>query len=51
MYYFIFCKTDILLQKLEDGTYTIPCCEDPPIEVKPPTALTPFRVASSLPSA
>lgn len=35
MYYFIFCKTDILLQKLEDGTYTIPCCEEPPIEVKP----------------
>ena len=35
MYYFIFCKSDILLQKLEDGTYTIPCCEEPPVEVKP----------------
>ncbi len=24
-YWFIFCKTDLLLEKQEDGTYTIPC--------------------------
>ncbi|HBF05141.1 MAG TPA: NADH pyrophosphatase, partial [Prevotella sp.] len=24
-YWFIFCKTDIVLEKLADGTYTIPC--------------------------
>ena len=23
-YWFIFCKTDLLLEKKEDGTYTIP---------------------------
>lgn len=33
-YYFVFCKDDLLLQKLADGTYTIPCCEEPPTEVK-----------------
>ena len=34
-YWFIFCKTDILLEKKEDGTYTIPCSEESPIELKP----------------
>ncbi len=34
-YWFIFCKTDILLEKREDGTYTIPCSEESPIEPKP----------------
>ena len=34
-YWFIFCKTDILLEKREDGTYTIPCSEESPIELKP----------------
>ena len=34
-YWFIFCKTDIVLEKREDGTYTIPCCEECPIETKP----------------
>ena len=33
--YFIFCKDDLLLQQVEDGTYTIPCCEQPPTAVKP----------------
>ncbi len=32
-YWFIFCKTDLLLEKKEDGTYTIPCCEESPIEL------------------
>lgn len=34
-YYFVFCKGDIMLEKLADGTYTIPCGEEPPIAVKP----------------
>ena len=34
-YWFIFCKTDIVLEKREDGTYTIPCSEECPIETKP----------------
>ena len=29
-YWFIFCKTDILLEKREDGTYSIPCSEESP---------------------
>ena len=34
-YYFVFCKGDIMLEKLPDGKYTIPCQELPPTEVKP----------------
>ena len=34
-YWFIFCKTDLLLEKKADGTYTIPCSEESPIELKP----------------
>lgn len=34
-YWFIFCKTDLLLEKKEDGTYTIPCSEESPIPTKP----------------
>ena len=34
-YYFVFCKGDIMLEKLPDGNYTIPCQEMPPTEVKP----------------
>ena len=30
-YYFIFCKTDLVLQKLGDGKYTIPKSDDSPI--------------------
>ena len=33
-YYFVFCKDDLLLQPLSDGTYTIPCQEEPPTDVK-----------------
>jgi len=38
-YYFVFCKDDLLLQPLADGTFTIPCQEEPPTEVKPWTHL------------
>ena len=34
-YYFVFCKGDIMLEKLADGNYTIPCQEMPPTAVKP----------------
>ena len=34
-YYFVFCKEDLLLEKLPDGSYTIPLREEPPTEVKP----------------
>jgi NAD+ diphosphatase len=34
-YYFVFCKEELLLEKLPDGSYTIPLCEEPPTEVKP----------------
>lgn len=33
MYYFIFCKTDLVLQKLADGTFTIPKADTPPIKL------------------
>ena len=47
-YWFVFCKTDLLLEKLPDGTYTIPHGEEPPVEVKPWNTIhniTPFEDA------
>lgn len=38
-YWFIFCKSDLLLQKCADGTCQIPHCEEPPVEVKPWTTI------------
>ena len=38
-YYFVFCKDDLLLEPLADGSYTIPLQEEPPTEVKPWTHL------------
>lgn len=38
-HYFVFCKGDLLLEKLPDGTYTIPFSEEPPTEVKPWTTV------------
>lgn len=32
--WYIFCKNDLLLQRLSDGTYTIPHTKKPPIELK-----------------
>ena len=34
-FYFVFCKEALLLEKTADGSYTIPCQEEPPVEVKP----------------
>ena len=34
-YYFVFCKEDLLLEQMADGTFTIPLSEEPPTEVKP----------------
>ena len=38
-YYFVFCQDSLLLERLSDGTYTIPLREEPPTEVKPWTTL------------
>ncbi len=38
-YYFVFCKDDLLLERLPDGSFTIPLREEPPTEVKPWTTL------------
>lgn len=45
-YWFIFCKTELVLEKQDDGTYTIPFGEKPPIDTKPWTTIhniTPFQ--------
>lgn len=34
-YYFVFCKGELLLERKEDGTYTIPLVTEPPIMTKP----------------
>lgn len=34
-YYFIFSKTDLLLQRQADGTHTIPCSDDVPVKTHP----------------
>lgn len=33
-YWFVFCKTDLMLEKTDDGTYTIPYQEEPPTSIK-----------------
>ena len=38
-YYFVFCKDELLLEQLPDGSYTVPLCEEPPTEVKPWTTI------------
>lgn len=38
-YWFVFCKNDILLEKAEDGTCSIPHQEEPPIPLKPWTTV------------
>lgn len=39
MRYFVFCQSDILLQKTENDTFTIPVADTPPVEVRPWTKL------------
>ena len=34
-FYFVFCKEELLLERTADGSYTIPCQEEPPVEAKP----------------
>uniref|UniRef100_A0AB33IUU6 NAD(+) diphosphatase n=1 Tax=Prevotella sp. GTC17254 TaxID=3236794 RepID=A0AB33IUU6_9BACT len=34
-YWFVFCKSDILLECREDGSCSIPCGEKPPVALKP----------------
>ena len=33
--FFIFCKTDLVLEKQANGLYTIPLAAEPPIPTKP----------------
>lgn len=37
--YFVFCKDELLLEQLPDGTFTVPFGPEPPTEVKPWTHL------------
>lgn len=36
-YYFVFCRGDILMERLDDGSYTIPHGTEPPAETEPGT--------------
>ena len=38
-YYFVFCGEELLLEKLADGSFTVPMGEEPPTEVKPWTVV------------
>ena len=38
-YYFVFCKDSLLIEEQADGTWTVPCQEEPPTEVKPWTTM------------
>ena len=38
-YWFVFCKTDILLQQLPDGSHTVPCQDEPPVPTQPWTTI------------
>lgn len=38
-YWFVFCKSDLLLEKLPDGSWSVPTEEEPPTQVKPWTNL------------
>ncbi len=33
-HWYIFCKSDLLLERQPDGTFTIPCGEEPPVNLK-----------------
>lgn len=47
-FWFVFCKSDLLLEKINDGKYTVPCQENPPTETKEWTTIhniTPFADA------
>lgn len=44
-YWFVFCHSELLLEKTNDGTYTIPCMEEPPTRLEDGTKIhniTPF---------
>lgn len=38
-YWFVFCKSDLMLQKIADGKYTVPLSDKCPIELKPWTTI------------
>lgn len=43
-FWFVFCKSDLLLQKLGDELYTVPTGDTPPTEVKPWTTIHDIEV-------
>ena len=38
-FWFVFCKTDLLLEQQNDGTWAVPCQEEPPVPLKPWTTI------------
>lgn len=38
-FWFVFCKSDLLLQRIDEGIYTVPSGETPPTEIKPWTTV------------
>lgn len=38
-YYFVFCKDNLMLERHDDGSYGIPCQDEPPVELKPWTTV------------
>ncbi len=38
-YWFIFCKTDLLIEQQEDGSYSVPYREEPPVKTHPWTTV------------
>ena len=34
-YWFVFCKTDLLLEQQPDGSWSVPYQETPPVAMKP----------------
>ena len=49
-YWFVFCKSDIVLVKHHDGTYSVPLSEYPPIAVKPWTTVHHITIPDTLSS-
>lgn len=49
-YWFVFCKSDLVLVKHDDGTFSVPLSEYPPIAVKPWTTVHHITIPDALAS-
>ena len=50
-YWFVFCKSDLLIERNDDGTYGVPTGDTPPTDVKSWTTIhniTPFDDGSAV---